>query len=160
MRGRVEARIETVGKMLGDMPKPFEFDKDGVAKLDKGWREENAGGARIDRATADGRKCLHIAAEGQTAASWRSTVQLDPGKYRFEAQVKAAGVAAVADQSGKGAGLRISGGQRANAIEGDSAWKPLAHEFETPGGEVRLVAELRATKGEVWFDGLRLVRLK
>lgn len=160
IRNRVEGRITTVGKMLGDMPKPFEFDKDGVAKLEKGWNEENTGGARIDRATVDGRKCLHIAAEGQTAASWRSTLQLDPGKYRFEARVKTAGVAAVATESGKGAGLRISGGQRTNAVEGDTGWKPLAHEFETPGGEVRLVAELRATKGEVWFESLQLVRLK
>ncbi len=159
-RGRVEARIAAVGKQLGDLPKPFEFDQAGVAKLDKGWREENAGSARIDRAKIDGRECLHIAAEGQTAASWRSTVQLDPGKYRFEARVKSAGIAAVEEQPGRGAGLRISGGQRTNAVEGDSAWKPVAHEFETPGGEVRLVAELRATKGEVWFDGLQLVRVK
>lgn len=159
-RDRVEARVTVVGKQLGDLPRPFEFDQAGIAKLEKGWREENGGGARIDRATVDGKPCLHIAADGQTSASWRFPVVLDPGKYRFEAQVKSAGVAASSDQSGKGAGLRISGGQRTNAIDGDSPWKVLSYEFETPGGEVRLVAELRATRGEAWFDALRLVRLK
>ncbi len=159
-RTRVEGRIVAVGKQLGDMPRPFEFDQNGVAKLEKGWSETNGGGARIGRATVDGRECLHIAAQDHTGASWRSTVLLEPGKYRFQARVKSAGVVGAGDQPGKGAGLRISGGQRTNAVEGDSAWKPVAHEFETPGGEVRLVAELRATKGEVWFDALQLVRLK
>jgi hypothetical protein len=66
--------------------------------------------------------------------------------------------------SGEGAGLRISGGTRAgqNAAKGDTPWQTIGYEFAAPGGDVVLVAELRATKGEVWFerDAFRLVRVK
>jgi hypothetical protein len=73
------------------------------------------------------------------------------------------GVAATDDERGKGAGLRVSGLQkRANSVEGDSAWQVLSYEFETGGGDVVLVAELRATRGEVWFvrDSFKIVRGK
>ncbi|HEV7868445.1 MAG TPA: CotH kinase family protein [Chthoniobacteraceae bacterium] len=161
-RSRVEQRVAGLAKQLGDLPKPFEFDQNGIAKLEKGWREENGGGAQLSKAEADGKPCLRIAAQGPCNASWRSTVQLDGGKYRFEALARSAGIAATSDGPAKGAGLRLSGGQRTNTLEGDSAWKQVSHEFETPGGNVVLVAELRATKGEVWFqsDSLRLVKVK
>jgi len=97
----------------------------------------------------------------QTASSWRKTVALPPGKYRFQAQAKTAGVAS-SDGAAKGAGLRISGGARTTGLDGDSGWNPLVFEFDTPGGDVALVAELRATKGEVWFlaESMQLVKVK
>jgi hypothetical protein len=62
-------------------------------------------------------------------------------------------VAAIAETSGAGAGLRISGGQRTNKLEGTTDWTNLEHEFAVPANqEVSLVAELRATKGKAWFD--------
>ena len=163
-RDRVNARIATVGKQLGEMPRPIEFDKGGVMKLVKGWKEQPAGGGRINQANVDGRNCLHIEAAGGSMSSWRTTVQLPAGKYRFEAVAKTAGVVALDDEKGKGAGLRISGssGKRPVGLEGDSGWKPVQYEFETPDGAVVLVAELRASKGDAWFalDSLQLVKLK
>ena len=67
---------------------------------------------------------------------------------------------------GEGAGLRLSGAvtPRTNKISGDAPWTKLEYEFEVapPGDEVDLVCELRASKGEVWFDtgSLQLVRIK
>jgi hypothetical protein len=161
-RDRVQARIAVVGKQLGDMPKPIEFDSRGAMKLAKGWREQPNGG-RLDQATVDGKNCFHIKAEGSTASSWRRTLHLPAGKYRFEGNVKTVAVAGMDEAKGKGAALRISGsGANRAGRDGDSNWQPLAFEFETGESDVTLVAELRGSKGEVWFaaDSLQLVKVK
>jgi hypothetical protein len=66
---------------------------------------------------------------------------------------------------GPGAGLRISGQEPSiEWVRGDSDWRNFSFEFDVPddGGEIVLVAELRANKGEARFalDSLRLVRLE
>lgn len=162
-RDRVANRIASVGKQLGDMPKPIEFDKNGILKLTKGWRTEGSA-AELNETQTDDRKCLHIRADGETVGSWRYGIALEPGRYRFEANVRTAGVAPTQSSSGEGAGLRISGGTRngQNAAKGDTPWQKVAFEFDAPGGDVVLVAELRASKGDVWFqsDSLQVVRVK
>jgi hypothetical protein len=105
-----------------------------------------------------------LRADGSPAASWRRNVMLDPGHYRFEAQVKVANVDGPGDSSGEGAGLRISGGTRAgvNGLKGNSQWQKVGFEFDSTGADIVLVAELRAPKGEAWFqtDSFQLVRLR
>lgn len=157
-------RIAAIGKALSEWPEPMVFGKDGVVKLPKGWREENESGdsAQLAQELREGADALRISAKGAATASWRITLPLDAGKYRFEASAQSRGVAAIEDDKGRGAGLRISGAteKRANALAGDSAWKPLAYEFEVDGPrEVTLVAELRATKGDAWFS-LATTRLR
>ena len=164
-RDRVAQRIANVGKQVGDVPKPPQFDKDNAMKLTDGWAPESGAGgdAAMDEAAADGRKSLHIRANSLSAGSWRRTMNLPPGKYRFEARVKTAGLVATDDAKNKGAALRISGGSKGTEFaEGDCAWKTLAYSFESPGGDVILVAELRGQKGDAWFerDSLRIVWMK
>jgi hypothetical protein len=134
-----------------------------VAKLDHGWRIEGDG-AEHDEVKFDGKACLHLRADGETNLSWRKQLSLEAGHYRFEARVRTHAVDPVKTDSGEGVGLRISGANRTdkNAAAGDTPWRPVAYEFETDGGDVVLVAELRATKGDAWFDkgSLRLVALK
>jgi hypothetical protein len=163
-RTRVEQRIAMLGKQLGDMPKPLTFSTQGVARIDpRGWRTEG-GAASIGEGQIDGKPVFHIRADGDTVASWRRSLALEPGKYRFEVQVRAAGVRPTESASGNGAGVRVSGGNRVgqNAIAGDAGWQTIGYQFDAPGGEVILVAELRATKGEVWFDktSLQIVRVQ
>jgi hypothetical protein len=163
-RSRVEQRIVAIGKQLGDMPKPLAFSPQGIAKIDtKGWRTEGSA-SKIEESNSDGKPVLRIQAEGDTTASWRKSLRLDPGKYRFEGKVRTAGVQASESSSGIGAGLRISGGTRngQNSIAGDSTWQTVGFQFDTPGGDVILVAELRATKGEAFFekDSFQLVRVQ
>jgi spore coat protein H len=163
-RNRVTARIAAVGKQLGDMPKPVKFDEKSLAALTAGDWQPQGPAAAIDTATRDGKTCLHIRADGETSASWRKTVSLPAGRYRFEARLVTAGVVGSKTPTGDGAGLRISGGSRTapNALTGDSGWQETGFDIETPGGDVVLVAELRATKGDVWFDrdSLRLRQVK
>ena len=163
-RDRVANRIAGIAKQLGDMPKPFRFDQNGVAKIDsEGWRQEGSA-ASIDAAVVDGKPCFHVRADGETTGSWRKTLTLTPGKYRLVARLRTQGVAASQSTSGEGAGLRISGGTRngQNSAGGDTPWKEVAFQFDAPGGDVILVAELRASKGEAWFerDSFRLETVK
>ena len=161
-RDRVTQRIANVGKMLGDIPKPFEFDAKGVAKIPKDWHPEGSA-AQIEERADGGKPCLYLRAEGDTNGSWRRAVVLEPGNYRFEARLRTAAVVAAQGSSGEGAGLRISGANRsgANALKGDVAWQNVAFPF-TASGETVLVVELRATKGELWCekDSLQIVRVK
>jgi spore coat protein H len=144
-------------------PKPLAFDSSGRGSI-TGWRtQSDAGSAKLDRISDSGKDMLHIRATGHSIASWRATVLLDPGKYRLEGRVRTAGVAAIKDEKGEGAGLRISGSQqRSNHASGDTSWTELGYEFSLPAeDEVVLIAELRASKGEAWFDreSLKLVRV-
>jgi len=160
-KGRVTRRIAAVGRQIGVLPKPAVFDLAGAVKIAKGWSFEPSGGGQGDQVKLEGRDCLHLTVPEGGSPSWRAVLNLAAGKYRFEALARTSGVVAVDDEKGKGAGLRISGGvKRVNSVEGDSAWTPLSYEFESPGGDIPLVAELRAAKGEVWFalDTIRIVR--
>ena len=151
LREVVARRIAFVGKALGEMPEPLRFDKAGIARLAKGWTTKQEGDAKLERVEKD----LRVAAEGECQASWRCPVVLEAGRYRFEAKVKTAGV------SGAGAGLRISGKDPAGEWATASGAKALSYEFDADG-EVVLVAELRAAKGEAAFalESLRLVRVR
>ncbi len=163
VRDQVNNRIAAIGKQIGDIPKPKDFGKNGVLKLGGDWRVEGSA-AQTDQVKIDDRAALHIRTDNETSASWRKSIALEPGHYRFEANVKTAHVAATQNPSGEGAGIRVSGGTRAgqNGAKGDSGWQTLKFEFDAPGGEVVLVAELRASKGEAWFqtDSMQLTRVK
>jgi hypothetical protein len=163
-RSRVEQRIAAIGKQLGEIPKPLTFSPQGIAKIEpKGWQPQGSA-AQIDEAQQEGRPIFRIKAGGETNASWRKSLALDPGKYRFEARVRTIGVEALPASSGEGAGVRISGTTRtsSNAAKGDAPWQTLGFQFDAPGGPVVLVAELRARKGEVWFDkeSFQIVRVQ
>ena len=159
-RERVAARLASIGKQLGDLPKPLEWVDNTVKLGPKQWATQ--GGGALDEQAVDGKPCLHIHADGTAAASWRRTIALEPGRYRVEAMVKTAGVEG-GDETGEGAGLRISGGKRkgVNGLTGNADWQKLAFEFDA-SGETVLVAELRGTKGEMWLriESLQIVRVK
>jgi hypothetical protein len=160
-RSRVSARLASIGKQLGDLPKPIEWVNNTLKLGPKQWTPQ--GGGAFDEQNADGKPCLHLRADGAAAASARRTVTLPAGRFRFEATVKTAGVEG-GDEVGDGAGLRISGGKRkgVNGLTGNAAWQQIGFEFDSTGGDVVLVAELRAGKGEAWFqvESLQIVKLK
>jgi spore coat protein CotH len=165
LRDRIVARHRAIGQQLGSPPpEAMKFAADNSAKLPRWETRQDSGEPVHDQPKLDGRATLHIHSKGApTVASWRTTVLLAAGRYRFTGDAKAAGIEPHTGAPGTGAGLRISGGQRENKLFGSSAWTALAHEFEVGDlTEVTLVAELRANKGEVWFDAgsLKLTRLR
>jgi spore coat protein H len=168
LKERIAARAKSIVEQNNvPEPRPLKFDADGVAKV-IGWKAkaETADTKFDERATGNEAKSYRIESGpgGRCVASWRAKVLLPAGKYKFEGKARTAGVSALAEPSGEGAGVRLSGAKRSNKLAGDSSWQKLEHAFEiiAPTQEVELVAELRATQGQVWFeaDSLRVVRVK
>jgi hypothetical protein len=109
----------------------------------------------IDQANCDGLTALHISALAGSLASWRTTVLLPPGRYRFTDRVRLAGVEPLPLGEHSGVELRVGGRAGAHAmLTGDSGWRDLSADFEVrpPMEKVELICELRARAGEVWFD--------
>jgi spore coat protein H len=170
MMDLIVARHASLTKQLAvPQPKPLAF-LNNIARVG-GWEVPanivEQGTAKRDKSAVDGKQALHIQATSPSSASWRTRVLLEQGRYRFEVSAKTAGVAAITDsQKGEGAGIRISGSQapRPNKLSGDARWQNLAYEFDVAGAdeEVVLICELRASKGDVWFDAdsTKLVKLK
>jgi hypothetical protein len=113
----------------------------------------------------EGVPSLHLrAASGENIASWRAKVLLEEGRYRFQALARTVQVEPLTNkvELGNAVGIRISGDHRTNGLSGDISWTTLEHEFVvTPGGEEKeLVCELRASKGDAWFDKRALLLLR
>jgi hypothetical protein len=112
----------------------------------------------------DGPASLCIRAGPVTSASWRTTVLLGAGHYRFEGAVSTTGVEPLNFGKNQGATLRVTGfprGQQGHPT-GNTRWQTVRVEFEVRSEqEVELVCELRARSGDAWFDSdsLRLIRL-
>jgi hypothetical protein len=164
LKERIVQRIASVRHQLEHEPKPLQFDAGGAATLGNWQPRDDGEVATVTRSSVGDQRTLHIRMRDSGVASWRTRVLLPGGVYRFEARVKTAGVRALRDEKGEGAGLRISGSDRPrdNKLTGDSDWQRLSYAFriEQPLREVELVAELRARSGEAWFDetSLHLVR--
>jgi hypothetical protein len=171
MRRRLVARQRHIADELARLaPVPLPFDARGVARLTQ-WQPKKLGGEKLkaegvlDQMRLDNKPTLHLRVDrGDGLLSWRTKVFLPAGRYRFEGLARTAGVAGLTNTvaRGNGAGLRVSGSTRAHELLADTAWTPLSHPFEVrPGGqETELLCELRACRGEAWFDldSLRLVR--
>ncbi len=146
-------------------PRPLKFDANGVGKVAI-WAPQKTTDATVMEDTPAGIKTLLIAVgpSGRTSDSFRSKVLLQAGTYKLQCRARVTEVVAVTESSGTGAGLRLSGGQRTNKLEGTTDWTNLEHEFAVTAAtqEVTLVAEMRATKGKVWFDlnSLQIAKVK
>jgi hypothetical protein len=166
MNERILQRARSITDQLA-IPEavPLRFDTNGQAVV-RNWRQKidkEKGSAFLNAASLDGRAVLKVAA-GPTGciASWRARVAAPPGKYQFVASAKAHGVAPRISDIGAGGGIRISGGKRTSRLAGDTDWTRLEYLFEVPpSGEVDLVCELRAEKGEIAFDddSFRVIRM-
>ena len=155
---RIPRRIANVGRQLTEPVRPFFVSKSAV-KIPKTWVLETSTGGKGDIVKLDGRTCLHLVSTGQGVPSWRQKISLEPGRYSMGSIVGVRGVESVEDEHGRGGGLGIAGAsKRSNVLEGDGGFhsgeaggQSVSSEFETAGGELELVFELRSTKGEVWL---------
>lgn len=169
MRDLITARWNFLAAKLAEpKPKPLALEN-GVAKV-TGWAVlptvADEGNATRDQTVMDSRRTLHIQTSSTTTASWRVPVLLESGIYRLEAMAKTKDVVPVRDlKKGEGAGVRIHGSQtpRPNKLVGTTDWQKISYEFEAlPELETTLVCELRASRGEAWFDleSLKVVKIK
>ena len=169
LRNAVQQRARMAPRKLFEPPPSrVRFDASGFASLTNWQKLDIRGTGRLDQSqTADGRMALHIAAgpDGRCTASWRSRLLLPAGMYVFEGRVRTAGVVPLekdVNSKGVGAGIRQSQRQsRKHGLTGDSEWQKVEQEFAVTAEdeETVLLCELRAEKGEVWFD-LSSLKLK
>jgi hypothetical protein len=100
-----------------------------------------------------------------TASSWRATVRLEPGRYRFQARVSTRGVKSMDFGRHHGAALRVLGEQgRSLELVEDSNGRELMVDFRVAeqARDLSLMCELRSRSGRVWFEkaSLQLVRIE
>ena len=154
LKAHIEARDKSLARQLAVALKPREVTASGPISL-SGWTSKvQEGQPEFDQTATDSRPhVLHISAtEGGATGSWRSRVSLEPGSYRFEGEIRVSGL--VLANNGGGACLRTSSRRpprRQLTVDGD--WRKFACEFQLETArQVELVCELRALKGEAWFD--------
>ena len=165
LKERIAQRLQNVTRQLQDIPlEPLQFH-DGVANLGN-WRPIDApeGGVLVRTNTIEGKHTLMIQAGPVTAASWRSKVLLPKGRYRFDGMLRTASVRPLGFGKNHGAALRAADfpAPRDHRLLGTQGWQKASASFEITNGEqeVDLMCELRASRGQAWFDldSLRLVR--
>jgi len=161
---QIAGRELSLRKQLRE-PDPGFPDFEGDVALLDGWKafDEPLGGRMHDGQSPKRKVVLRIVAGPKTSASWRTTVKLKQGRYRFQGQARVFGVTSLPFGNSHGACLRVAGKTQGSAeLMDTSAWEELKTEFEVraPEEEVVLICQLRAAAGEAWFDkvSLSLVR--
>jgi spore coat protein H len=166
LKERIVQRLASVEQQLRQAPLEMLRFTNEVATLPN-WQPVDvpAAGAAFRTNSPDGKSILLLRAGPVTSASWRSKVILPPGKYRFEGVVRTLDVAPLSFGKNHGAALRVAhaGATGVSRWIGTQTWKDGAVSFElTREQEIELVCELRASRGQAWFDvnSLRLHRLE
>jgi spore coat protein H len=158
---RIQQRASYLHNQISSA-KPIKFDEMAMTSLTDWEEKRDLGEAELTKEQDEhGNTLLRISTKEGCTASWRTTRMLDPGKYRFEARIKTRGVVFPENDPRAGAGLRISRHRVGQKNSGDKDWTPVSFEFQVPQDQsgVELVCELRANKGDVWFE-LKSLRLK
>ena len=154
----VVERARAIEARLAVPTVPMTFGKDGTVVLRKGWTHhtQNPNGINFDSQAAPGGKTgLRIAAgDDVVVGSWRVTLLLNPGRYRFSANAIQTGENAIC--------VRKSGDQNRKYTTAKN-WTLLTHDFEVEDAaqEKILMCEFRGKSGAAWFesDSLILTRL-
>lgn len=164
-KNRILERGEGLRRQLGPPSPPVQFDADGILRL-TGWKPSVLSGEpNLKQATGPAGSPLLAINAGQSlsSSSWRTRVDLRQGRYQLEGRIRVNGVAIDQGDSRGGAGLRISKGRMPSKLTGTSPWKVFTYPFtvQEETENIEFICELRATKGEAWFEtaSLKLVRL-
>ena len=178
IRKRSQSMREQLERPEPELPKLLAFDD--LTARTSGWESRITVGqprfARSSNGGQEGGGALRISApeKDEWCGSFRTTVLLPAGRYRFAGLMKTKGVEPLGESGDQtntlsGAALRISGKQPSRKLLGDQDWTWVQFDFEvtpTEGesavGHVELVCELRASRGTVWFDegSLEVIREK
>jgi hypothetical protein len=163
---RILRRGDQVRRDLGVPLHPLHFGPDGAITL-AGWKRSTSRSGQPLLAQVkdpEGKTLLSInAGNGVSSSSWRARVSLLPGRYQFEGRVRVNDVTIDPGDTRGGAGLRISKGTMPHKLTGTTPWTDFKYLFEvSDDGDVELICELRAAKGEALFDtsSLRLMQVR
>ena len=104
---------------------------------------------------------IKVGRSGVCIAAWRASVVLAAGEYTFRAKCRTKDLQAMEDGNASAAGIRLGDMSRSERVEGTTE-KELLFPFTVTDDrrEVILTCEVRARRGQVWFDGPVLIRTK
>ncbi|MFO1500778.1 MAG: CotH kinase family protein [Verrucomicrobiota bacterium] len=165
---RIADRVAYIRERLGSQDSALKFDGDGLARLGD-WKSRVEFGTPVLNETEEGgKKLLHISANsGSCVGIWVTRARLEPGRYRLEGKMRSRGVSIDAGDRKGGAGFRTSVARPSKKLAGDTDWTDISFDFELRESsgdfgfmgpiqedlpDVELICDLRAAKGEVWFD--------
>lgn len=155
---RLAERRRQVAPDLLHPPRPVTWDARGRAVLADGWHP-GAGEGSWRPVTEPA--ALRLEALGEGAGSWRQTLLLPPGRYRFSARIGTRAVVGTGNRGVRGAGITVVGTDRPGPrpLAGTQAHRTRTLRFEADG-PVTLELGLRARAGTAWFprNGLELER--
>lgn len=113
-------------------------------------------GGELSRFSEPGKaRSLLIQSPGPVSSSWRTTVLLEPGRYRFQGRLRVEGVERRKFSARNGAGLRVVGedGGSSPLFTQVSDWQSTFVDFEVQQSRrVELACELAAARGKAWFE--------
>jgi hypothetical protein len=165
-RRRLRGRSGFVDQALAGLRTSVPQWSQGVARIE-GWTATDLpldGGAKQEDGPG-GVPSLSLQAGKVTASSWRTTVHLEAGRYRFKCRVATREVLPMDFGNRHGAALRVLGeGGRSPELVGNSNWRELMIDFRVveQARDLSLICELRGRSGQVWFEraSLQLVKLE
>ena len=104
---------------------------------------------------------IKVGRSGVCIAAWRASVVLKAGEYTFKVNCRTKDLQPMEDGNASAAGIRLGDMSRTERVEG-TAQKDLLFPFVITDDqrEVILTCEVRARRGQVWFDGPLLIRTK
>lgn len=135
-------------------PRALAHARSGPVLLADGWHpDRDPHPEMVFQVPTDTDRTWRLGAERPGVGSWRQTLDLPPGRYRFSARVTTSGVSVEDFESPRGAGLRVLGGEvRSRSwVRGNRRERQCRLEFEA-SGPVCLLLELRAGSGVAGFD--------
>jgi spore coat protein H len=162
LQQRIVQRGNSLRMQIVALPRPIKFDSAGSASL-VGWRAQTNFGSPVFQETNKlGTTVLLIrAVKASTSGRWSAKAMLESGRYRIEGKARTANVAADPSDTRAGASFRVLGHSLGERLVGSTDWKALTSDFELEEAAiVEVVCELRADRGEAWFDrdSIRLIR--
>jgi spore coat protein H len=175
---RIVNRARSIREQLAAPDQALKFDSAGLARLPSWVSRTESGKPVLEESVEGGKKLLHISARnGSCVGVWFTRVRLEPGHYRLEGKARTQAVTTDPGDRKGGAGLRNSERRMIQKLTGDTGWTNIVFEFDvgdtsSQSGfmgmgpvqeeipDLQLICELRAAKGEAWFDrdSLRLLR--
>ncbi|MEI6343527.1 MAG: CotH kinase family protein [Verrucomicrobiota bacterium] len=160
----IQARVQSVTQQVSWVVARPKLVAKGDSAILRDWtpqaRRGRNGRPQCERvATEDGNALSIRMTGGFGAAAWRSSLLLDPGRYRVTGRLKVRG----ADPSAH-LGFRAAGHEMPEIVAATQGWTPLSVEFAIgePETEVDVVVEFAAWRGEALLDadGFVITRLE
>ena len=169
LKQRIARRDASLRQQLGTVSAPLRFSTGGTVQL-SGWKSRIQGGTPgtptfSELQGPDGRALLYVSApDGDASGSWRTRALVEHGSYRFEGKLRTKDLKPRSGDAGGGAGLRVSRGTATPELSGTVEWRTFSYPFQVQEDavEVEFICELRAAKGEAWFDrgSLRVIAVR